>query len=111
MADKSKGFMDLPVEMLVHIFQFVGIHECVTEYTKTCNLWREVIALHILEPELERVANMHRGFKSLLEKQSWTQDCDDIDLILRFYDDYDYYSSKFFSPMYIKFNFLRHLGV
>ena len=48
--------MDLPVEMLVHIFQFVGIHECVTEYTKTCNLWREVIALHILAPELERVA-------------------------------------------------------
>ena len=87
-------FNDLPVEMQVHIFQFLSVNDCVTEFTKTCSLWREVIALHILAPDLIRIANINPFFKSHLEKNNWTDDCEDVDMILSFYDKYDYYTSK-----------------
>ena len=94
MADEPKEFNDLPIEMQIYIFQFLSVHECVTEYAKTCSLWRENIALHILAPELLRIAAINQRFKSNLEKNKWTEHCEDIDLILSLYDKYDYYTSK-----------------
>ena len=79
-------FNDLPVEMQVHIFQFLNVHDCVTEYTKTCSLWREVIALHILAPELIQIANINLVFKSHLEKHNWTEDCEDVEMLIYIYN-------------------------
>ena len=58
MAEKQKEFFDLPVEVLRQIFQFVGIHECVTELTKICTRRRGAIALHIMQPELKRLGKI-----------------------------------------------------
>ena len=103
MAEKQEEFKnmatepkinDLPIEMFVEVFKHLNIDEIAFKHTEVCIQWRENIALHILAPELVRISAMDKRFKSLLEKNNWTEDCKDIDLILSFYDKYDYYTSK-----------------
>ena len=86
MAEKKKEFNDLPTEMVVEVFKYLNIHEIAFRYTKICLHWRENIALHILAPEIIRQAEANPSFKKLLEKNQWTEECDDVGMIIYIYN-------------------------
>ena len=84
--DKRDMINDLPDEMLVEIFQYLNVHEIAFRYTEICIHWRENIALHILAPEIIRQADSNPSFKKLLEKNQWTEECEDVDMIIYIYN-------------------------
>ena len=92
----AKNINDLPVEMFQYILQFLNLHETVTIYSKTCVHWKETIALHILSPEILSLAQHNGWFKKIIEKEGWTEDCNNTDFILQIYGKYDYYTSMYF---------------
>ena len=90
-------FDDLPVEMFLHIFQFIDLHETVTKLAKVCLLWQDTIALEILAPELYRTAELHPPLKSVMTRSGWTEECKDVGLILSLFNKYECYTSKPYS--------------
>ena len=99
MAAKQKEFNDLPTEMVVEVFKYVNIHEIAFRYTEICIHWRENIALHILAPEIIRQAEANPSFKKLLEKNGWTEECDDVEMLIYIYN-------KTINPITSEFIFL-----
>ena len=83
--DKKDMINDLPDEMLVEIFQYLNVHEIAFRYTEIYRHWRENIALHILAPEIIRQADSNPSFKKLLEKNQWTEECEDVEMIIYIY--------------------------
>ena len=90
---------DLPVEMLVEVFKYFDTHQIAFRYTEICIHWRENIALHILAPEIIRQAEANPSFKKLLEKNQWTEECEDVEMIIYIYN-------KTINPITSKFTFL-----
>ena len=99
LGDKRDMINDLPVEMLVEIFQYLNIHEIAFRYTEICIHWRENIALHILAPEIIRHAEANPSFKKLLEKNQWTEECEDVEMLIYIYN-------KTLNPITSEFIFL-----
>ena len=95
MAEKQKEFNDimvskpqindLPIEMFVEVFKYLDIHHIAFRYTEICIHWRENIALHILAPEIIRQADSNPSFKKLLEKNQWTEECEDVEMLIYIY--------------------------
>ena len=77
---------DLPIEMFVEVFKYLDIHEIAFRYTEICIHWRENIALHILAPEIIRQAEANPRFKKLLEKNQWTVESDDVEMLIYIYN-------------------------
>ena len=96
MAEKRKEFNDLPTEMFVEVFKYLNVHQVAFRYTKICLHWRENIALHILAPEIIRQAEANPSFKKLLEKNGWTEECDDVEMLIYIYN-------KTYNPLKSKF--------
>ena len=86
----------LPVEMLLNIFENLSLHDLVVKGSKTCLQWREIITQFMLRPKILRLANVNGAFKKNIEKDGWTEECDDTELILSLYQKYEIYSSKYF---------------
>merc|ERR1719510_2155782 len=86
MAEKQKEFDDLPIEMFVEVFKYFDIHEIAFRYTEICIHWRENIALHILAPEIIRQAKSNPSYKKLLEKNQWTEECEDVEMLIYIYN-------------------------
>ena len=99
MAAKQKEFNDLPTEMVVEVFKYLNIHEIAFRYTEICIHWRENIALHILAPEIIRQAEANPSFKKLLEKNQWTEECEDVEMLIYIYN-------KTLNPITSEFIFL-----
>ena len=97
MASKLK-INDLPIEMFVEVFKYLNIHEIAFRYTEICIHWRENIALHILAPEIKRQAKANPSFKKLLEKNQWTEECEDVEMLIYIYN-------KTINPITSKFSF------
>ena len=95
---------DLPVQEFLHIFEFLNLHEAVTVYSKTCMYWKETIALDILSPKIYSLAQKNPRFKVAIERQGWTEDCKEPELILLLFTTYDYYSSKYIVQLYEHLN-------
>ena len=77
---------DLPIEMFVEVFKYLNIHEIAFRYTEICIHWRENIALHILAPEIIRQADSNPSYKKLLEKNQWTEECEDVEMLIYLYN-------------------------
>ena len=96
MAEKQKEFNDimaskpqindLPIEMLVEVLSHLDIDEIAFRYTEICIHWRQNIALHILAPEIIRQAEANPSFKKLLEKNQWTEECEDVEMLIYIYN-------------------------
>ena len=109
MAEKQKEFNDimatelqindLPIEMFVEVFKYLNIHEIAFRYTEICIHWRGNIALHILAPKIIRQAEANPSFKKLLEKNQWTEECDDVEMLIYIYN-------KTLNPITSKFIYL-----
>ena len=95
MAEKQKEFNDLPIEMFVEVFKYFNIHQVAFRYTEICIHWRENIALHILAPEIIRQAEANPSFKKLLEKNQWTEECEDVEMLIYIYKKMATITSKF----------------
>ena len=92
---KKNHIKDLPTEMLVMILENVPLHELVSNCSKTCIKWREIVALFIMKEKVNKLATTHLVFKIKIEQQGWSKDCTDIDLILSLYGMYEYNTSKY----------------
>ena len=99
MATTELQINDLPIEMFVEVFKYLNIHEIAFRYTEICIHWRENIALHILAPEIIRQAEANPSFKKLLEKNHWTEECEDVEMLIYIYN-------KTMNPITSKFIFL-----
>ena len=75
---------DLPEEMLLEVFEYLNFshHQLLMQYSKICCHWREIIARHIVAPRIARVATSNDKFKKLIEKNGWTEECNDTELLL-----------------------------
>ena len=86
---------DLPDEMLLEILEKIQLHELVVSCSKTCFIWRDLIAQHILEPKLWRLANVNHLFKRVITDHGWTEEknSNESELIIFLYQKYEYFSS------------------
>ena len=75
---------DLPEEMLLEVFQYLNFsHDrLLMQYSKICVHWREIIARYIVAPRIARVASANVELKKLIEKNGWTEECNDTELLL-----------------------------
>ena len=90
----TTGINDLPIEMLLEIFENLKLHDLVVNSSKTCLQWREIIPQFILRPKILRLANVNGAFKKDIEEDGWTEETSDSELILSLYHKYEFYSSK-----------------
>ena len=83
-AQNAMEINDLPEEMLLEIFEYLNFshYQLLMQYSKICVHWREIIARHIVAPRIARVATSNDKFKKLIEKNGWTEECDDTELLL-----------------------------
>ena len=66
---------DLPEEMLLEIFENLSLFDLVVNCSKTCPEWKEIIAKHILKPNIRKYANVDAKFKmAIQENDGWTKD-------------------------------------
>ena len=74
---------DLPEEMLLEVFQYLNFsHDrLLMQYSKICVHWREIIARYIVAPRIAQVASSNVEFKKLLEKNGWTEECVDAEML------------------------------
>ena len=86
MATTELQINDLPIEMFVEVFKYLDKNQIAFGYTKICIQWRENIALHILAPEIIRQAEANPSFKKLLEKNQWTEECEDVEMLIYIYN-------------------------
>ena len=93
---------DLPIEMFVEVFKYLNIDEIAFRYTEICIHWRENIALHILAPEIIRQAKSNPSYKKLLEKNQWTEECEDVEMLIYIYN-------KTINPITSKFIFFGYV--
>ena len=85
---------DLPVEMILEIFESLSLHELVVNSSKTCLRWREIIGQFILAPKIMRMANVNGTFKKEIKEDGWSEESNESNLILSLYQKYEFYSSK-----------------
>ena len=90
---------DLPIKIFVKVFKYLKINQIAFRYTEICIHWRENIALHILAPEIIRQAEANPSFKKLLEKNQWTEECEDVEMLIYIYN-------KTLNPITSEFIFL-----
>ena len=82
---------DLPIEMFVEVFKYLNIDEVAFRFTEICIHWSENIALHILAPEIIRQADSNPSFKNLLEKNQWTEERRDVEMLIYLYQNNDHH--------------------
>ena len=85
----------LPMEMLMEIFEKIDLHCLVVSCSKTCMQWKENIVQHILGPNVLKLASVNEKFKRNIEKNGWSEDETDTELILSLYPSYEFHSSKY----------------
>ena len=81
----SSGINDLPAELFLEIFKYLSLNESL-KCIKICTYWRKLIAIHIVGPQLLLLRETGQHFKDYLEKNGWTENCNDADLLLEMYD-------------------------
>ena len=84
----------LPAEIIVTIFENLGLHHLVTNCSNTSLQWREIIARHILKPKILKLAKVNAMFKRDIEADGWTEDCIDTEMVLKLYSKLEKYSRK-----------------
>ena len=75
----------LPTEVLVAIFKnlsFPNVIACGEVSVK----WNRIIALHFVNPHLEKLANYDEDLKEMFEKSGWTEQCTDAEKIWSIYN-------------------------
>ena len=85
---------DLPDEMLLSIFEYLGLHELVVKYSETCLQWRDIIAQFILRTKILRLAKTNGLFKREIQQEGWTEYAQESDFILSLYTKYEFHTSK-----------------
>ena len=89
---------DLPIEMQLMILENISLHELVVNSSKVSLQWREIIAQFILGSKVMRLANVNGNFKRDIEKDGWSQEANESELIMSLYQkyaNYETYSSKY----------------
>ena len=89
-------FSNLPTETIVQIFKNIALHDLVDNCSRTCLRWREIIALFLVRPRIQRLG--------------WKEETNDIDLILSGYQKYELRFSKCHTYIFIHslFPHLKH---
>ena len=75
----------LPPEVLVTIFKklsFPNVIAC----GEVSEKWNRIVALHFVNPHLEKLANFDEDLQEMFEKRGWTQECTDVDTIWSIYN-------------------------
>ena len=78
------GILDLPIEILILIFQELSIHD-IENCSRTSRLWQAVVAEFFFKGHLKMLAENDEGIKKGLNENEWTEDCKDVRLITRMY--------------------------
>ena len=94
MAATTTGMNDLPIEMQLEVFENLSLHELVLNSSKVSLQWREIIAQFILRSKVLRLAKVNGNFKRDIEKEGWSQEANQSELILSLYKKYEFHSSK-----------------
>ena len=74
----------LPTEILVNIFKSLSITD-IEKCSVICVHWQQIICQYFLGPQLCRLTKLDDILKIFLQNQGWTEECSDIQKILKFY--------------------------
>ena len=88
--------LDLPPEILVLIFKNINLTEVAENCSKTCLLWKTIIAQFVLQPRLREIAKYDDDVKEILTNANWTQQSTNHDLIMSLYDKFKSYKGLYF---------------
>ena len=91
----DSGIHVLPTEMILKIFENLTLYQTVVNCSKTCIRWREIVALFVLRPKLLKLSKANHKFRMDAEYQGWTEECENVELILSLYIKYDHFASKY----------------
>ena len=84
---------DLPNEMILEVLEKLTLRELVGNTSKTCLLWRNLIAQYTLRPKIQALASESRNFKRIIQDNDWTGTDDEPEQILSLYHTYASFSS------------------
>ena len=73
---------DLPVEILIIIFQDLQFKDIIENCSNTCMKWRFIVAHYFMQPYLKKLARHHLDLRKTFESVGWTEECSEMDLIL-----------------------------
>ena len=90
----AMNFNELPIEMILEVLEKINLPELVVNISKTCLLWRHLIAQYILRPKILTLASQSWKFKRTIQDMGWTGTGDEPELILSLYHTYEYFTSK-----------------
>ena len=85
----------LPEEMLLFTLKKASLQDAVLNLSKVSVQWKDIVALDILKPAILKLANRNKQFMEEIERNRWTKDCKDSDLILSLYGKYQNYTCKY----------------
>ena len=94
MEKSHSGIDDLPVEVIVKVFDSLTLHEIFITCSNVSSKWQGIVALSVLRPKMSKLSKVNQGFRMMAEKQGWSSECEDVELILSLYSKYEYFSSK-----------------
>ena len=66
---------DLPVEILLKIFRELNIFD-VASCARAFKKWRNILALEIIYPRLQKLARLDSNFQEVLQEHGFYQDID-----------------------------------
>ena len=85
---------DLPPEVLLVIFKHLTIQE-MENISLTCVKFKKFVAEFYFGPRLKSFSRLDDDFRFKLIDSNWTEDCDNIDLIMRLHKKFKPHKSKF----------------
>ena len=76
----------LPIEVLILVFKFLNLSDIFENCSKTCKIWREIIAQFFLQPYMKILARLDSDLRDKLYDSGWTEQCFDNDFLYETYE-------------------------
>ena len=76
----------LPIEVLILVFKFSNLSDIFENCSKTCKMWREIIAQFFLQPYMKILARLDSDIRNKLYDNGWSEQCFDDDFLYETYE-------------------------
>ena len=100
-SDVVTTIESFPDEVLVSIFKYLSKFD-IDNCANTCLRWKRVVVFYFFNQHLCKVAKKYKEFKDAFDKEGWTEECLNEDLIIRIYKETYSGVSLYLTTFYIE---------
>ena len=84
---------NLPPEILLCLLKYLSLSDILNFY-QAYNLWHELIAQFFMKPQMIALTAIDSELKKLFLEEGWTENCNDLSLIMALWEKYKPYKGK-----------------